>query len=108
MKSAPRNRIFPLKLYRAIRAISRDYFIQNLREKQLEWNFEAIRVLIQGSAIYFSKNILYFVQVNYEEIVMFLSLNRCKKAITVSYGISKKIKENRKYFKQYAKKNIRL
>ena len=98
---------FPLKLYRAIRAISRDYFIQNLREKQLEWNFEAIRVLIQGSAIYFSKNILYFVQVNYEEIVMFLSLNRCNVIFESELGfLLERLNILKQYNKKFEKKNI--
>ena len=73
-----------------------------MREKQLIWNFESIRVLIEGSALYCSKNILYFFQVRFEEMVLFISLNRCNFIFETELGFFYKnlnIREEKFYSK---------
>jgi hypothetical protein len=78
IKNSKNKTLFlPIKIYRNLRIISRFYFVQNLRDKQILWNFETIKILIQGSAVYMFKNLLYFFQINYKEAVLFLSFNRC-------------------------------
>jgi len=67
----------PIKIFRILRAYSRHYFVENLRKKLIIWNFEIIRILIQGSVIYCSKYTIYFVQLKYNEVIFILSFNRC-------------------------------
>jgi hypothetical protein len=78
IKNSKNKTLFlPIKIYRNLRIISRFYFVQNSRDKQILWNFETIKILVQGSAVYRFKNLLYFFQINYKEAVLFLSFNRC-------------------------------
>ena len=70
------SRFLPLKIFRNLRIISRSYFIDHLREKQLIWNLEDIRLLVKSSIIFCSKISLFFIRVHYIEALFFLSFNR--------------------------------
>ena len=67
----------PIRIFRGFRLISRLYFKKNLKKKQLIWNFDVLRIIVQGSIVFCSKVIYYFFQVKNDEVFIFLSFNRC-------------------------------
>lgn len=76
-KPTQESQFLPLKIFRNIRVISRCYFTENVREKQLTWNFEATKVMLQGSSVYCFEHSLYFFQTKHYEALTLLSFNRC-------------------------------
>jgi hypothetical protein len=76
-KSKKEIQFLPIRIFRAFRLISRSYFKKNLKKKQLIWNFDVLRIIIQGSIVFCSKIIYYFFQVKNDDVFIFMSFNRC-------------------------------
>lgn len=76
-KSKKEGQFLSMKIFRSLRVASRSYFKKNLRKKQLIWNFDILRILIQGSVVYCSKIIFYFCQAKNDEVFIFMSFNKC-------------------------------
>ena len=107
-KSSEEYQFLPIKILRVMRTFSRFYFIKNLREKQLIWNYETIRLLIHGSATYCFKKVSYFLQVGYDEMLFFLSFNRSNFIFESEYDyLFQNFKANqRKVYKAIRKKKF--
>jgi hypothetical protein len=76
-KSKKEIQFLPIRIFRSFRLISRSYFKKNLKKKQLIWNFDLLRIIIQGSILFCSNIICYFFQVKNDEVFIFMSFNRC-------------------------------
>ena len=107
-KSNEEYQFLPIKILRVMRTFSRFYFIKNLREKQLIWNYETIKLLIHGSATYCFEKVSYFIQVGYDEMLFFLSFNRSNFIFESEYDyLFQNFKANqRKVYKAIRKKKF--
>jgi hypothetical protein len=76
-KSKKEIQFLPIRIFRGFRLTSRSYFKKNLKKKQLIWNFDVLRTIIQGSIVFCSKIIYYFFQVKNDEVLILMSFNRC-------------------------------
>ena len=106
-RSTKEGQFLPIRIFRSLRLTSRSYFKKNLQKKQLIWNFDILRILIQGSIVYCSRIIFYFRQAKNDEAFILLSFNRCNcifesehSFLTENYGSGTKIMdETRKKYK---------